>query len=123
MSLLWLAIGDEPSSESDRAYIERNCIALLSASRKPLDLASPGWLGRFSQREAIRKSGLWNVNYVGEPYDPSFLDVLSHYVEVTIGRQPYLATSFAPKGWLRAIKAKHDPAQLGLFDDPSSHER
>lgn len=38
MSLLWLPIGDEPGPNSQRGYIERNVIALLSNYGKdPLD--------------------------------------------------------------------------------------
>jgi hypothetical protein len=75
MRFLWLAVDDEPGRESERGYIERNSIALLSNYRKdPLDSASPAWLGHSCNRSLVRASGLWNNNHVDESYDPAFLD-------------------------------------------------
>ena len=86
MPFLWLAIDDEPSTESLRGYIERNSIALLSNFRKePLDPPSAGWLGHSCNRERVRKSGLWNQNHVEEPYDPAFLGRFERLVS-KIGR-------------------------------------
>ena len=73
----WLAIDDEPGTESLRGYIERNAIALLSNfDKEPLDPPSNGWLGHSCNRERVRKSGLWNQEHVKEAYDPAFL---SHF--------------------------------------------
>lgn len=61
MPFLWLAVEDEPGPSSLRGYIERNVIALLSNSNytdEPIDPPSENWLGRWSQREGIRLSGL-----------------------------------------------------------------
>ncbi|MGA9350901.1 MAG: DUF6884 domain-containing protein, partial [Anaerolineae bacterium] len=69
MSILWLVVGDGPGPKNDRSFIEMNSIALLAGSDGPIDLASRNWLGRFSTHEAIRRSGLWNVNYVDDHYD------------------------------------------------------
>jgi hypothetical protein len=81
MRVLWLAIEDEPGPESGRGYIERNSIALLSNFNKPaLDPPSPDWLGHHSDRERVRKSGLWNQNHVEEACDPAFLDTLDRLV-------------------------------------------
>jgi len=80
MSVLWLEIDDEPSRSSLRSYIERNAIALLSNSRRPYDPPSPRWLGGFSPRAEIRKSGLWNLNYVDDACDAGFLQVLEHLI-------------------------------------------
>ena len=81
MSFLWAAIEDEAGPESRRGYIERNAIALLSNYNKPtLDPPSQNWLGHRSDRERVRKSGLWNQNHVEEPYDPAFLDSLDQLV-------------------------------------------
>jgi hypothetical protein len=81
MWILWLAIEDEAGPESRRGYIERNSIALLSNFNKPaLDAPSQGWLGLRSNRERVRKSGLWNQNHVDETYDPTFLDTLDRLV-------------------------------------------
>lgn len=82
MPCLWLAVEDEPRPDSLRGYIERNAIALLSNySRGPLDPPSPGWLGRYCDRERVRLSGLWNSNHVDESYDPAFPDALERLVE------------------------------------------
>jgi hypothetical protein len=62
-------------------YLERNCIALLSNfGNEPIDRPSERWLGLHSPQETMRKSGLWNTNYVGDEYAPAFLDVLEKYV-------------------------------------------
>jgi hypothetical protein len=74
---LWVNLDDEPSADSDRAYLEENTIALLSnLDKEPIDSRADGWLGRYSQSREIRKSGLWNVNHVDEQYDEEFLDLL-----------------------------------------------
>jgi hypothetical protein len=121
MSLLWLAIGDEPRASSDRAYIERNSIALLAGSTGPLDLPSPSWLGHFSQREAIRRSGLWNVNYVNDSYEEHFLDIFATFVDATLGRKPVPLESIAPKDWY-SFATRKDRSQLNLFDNSSINE-
>jgi hypothetical protein len=78
---LWLAIEDEPGEGSQRGYIERNAIALLSNYGKPaLDAPSPSWLGHYCDRERVRRSGLWNSNHVDETCDPAFLDRLAQLV-------------------------------------------
>ncbi len=84
MSVLWIKVPDEASRESDRAFIERNSIALLSNQFAPLDTPTMGWLGRFSPRREIRESSLWNLNHVNESYHPLFLEKLAYYVEQTI---------------------------------------
>lgn len=82
MPFLWLAVEDEPGSDSCRGYIERNAIALLSNfGREPVDQPSPQWLGRCSARERVRLSGLWNNNHVDDAYDPAFLETLSQLIE------------------------------------------
>ena len=86
MSLFWLPVSDEPGPDSQRGFIERNAIALLSNSRKtPLDPPSLNWLGRWSDRERVRNSGLWNQNHVDERYDRRFLGVLEKLISV-VGR-------------------------------------
>jgi hypothetical protein len=81
MRFLWLSIEDEPGPESRRRYVEKNLIALLSNYNKPaLDPPSTTWLGRFCNRERVRKSGLWNQNHVEETYNPTLLDDLDHLV-------------------------------------------
>jgi hypothetical protein len=83
MTVLWVDVADEPGPASARAHIERNAIALLSNFRAPPDPPSTTWLGRYSPREEIRDSGLWNLNYLDLDYEASFLDVLEESVERT----------------------------------------
>lgn len=81
MPFIWLAIDDDAGPSSARGYIERNSIALLSNFNKmPLDPPSEHWLGRDSDRERVRNSGLWNQNHTTETYDPFFLDTLDRIV-------------------------------------------
>lgn len=71
---LWVNLDDEPSSDSDRAYLEQNAIALLSNfDEQPIDPRENGWLGRYCRSREIRGSGLWNVNHVEENYEADFL--------------------------------------------------
>lgn len=85
MAILWVDVPDKPGPASVRAVIERNAIALLSNRFAPLESASASWLGRHSPRDSIQRSGLWNVNYVNQAYDPRFLDLLEGAVEQTVG--------------------------------------
>jgi hypothetical protein len=75
MPFVWLTIDDR----KDRAFIERNAIALLSNYNRqhPVDPASSDWLGRHSSRDRVRESGLWNNDYVDAEYDASFTDLIS----------------------------------------------
>ena len=75
MPFLWLPVDDPAGPESRRDYIERNSIALLSNfERTAIDPPSSTWLGVDCNREKVRKSGLWNSNYVEKSYDAAFLD-------------------------------------------------
>lgn len=115
MPVLWLGVADEASPDSDRAYLERNLIALLAGSTGPFDLPTKNWLGNWSTREAIRTSGLWNVNYVSDDYDPQTLDVFEKYIEVAEGVSKMPLSSLAPSGWrTRASKKRTMKHQLNL---------
>lgn len=92
MTVLWIDVPDEPSTNSKRALIERNAIALLSNQLAPTEPASKGWLGSYSPRDDVRRSSLWNLNHVDETYDPRFLDDLEIAVEQT-GQQRRRATT------------------------------
>jgi hypothetical protein len=84
LPFLWVDIDDEPGPESDRAYLERNTIALASNyGKEPIDPRGDGWLGTNSPSEKIRRSGMWNVDHVDESCDPAFLDRLAGAVEET----------------------------------------
>jgi hypothetical protein len=93
MPFLWVGVDDEPGPESDRAFIEKHAIALLAGAdgASPIDPPSKGWLGRYSPNRKIRESGLWNLNFVGEPeksiiYNPDFLEVLALYIDRMISK-------------------------------------
>lgn len=84
LPFLWVDVDDKPSADSQRAYIERNTIALLSnCQRDAIDPRSDDWLGTYSRSGKITESGLWNVNHVDEEYDPTFLTHLEEYVNET----------------------------------------
>jgi hypothetical protein len=76
MSFLVLDVADEPGPRSQRGYVERNAISLLSNfGKEPLDPPSPHWFGHHCPRDKVRRSGLWNNNHVDEQYDPEFIEV------------------------------------------------
>ena len=82
LPFIYIKINDKPSRDSDRAYIERNSIALLSNYNKaPIDPRKDHWLGLYSTKSEIKESGLWNSNHVAEKYDPRFLQIFKNYVE------------------------------------------
>lgn len=81
MPVLWIDVPDEPSAMSERAFIERNAIALLSNRLAPMDPPSAGWLGRHSPNETIRASALWNLRNTSDRCDPAFLERLSLRIE------------------------------------------
>ncbi len=117
MSVLWLAIGDEASSSSDRAYIERNLIGMLVGKAGPADPPSPEWLGRFSPDERIRLSGLWNLDFLDYTYSPDCLDVLEEYVLITTGERTKPAGPIAPRDWYTEERQGVPRNQLSLFGD------
>jgi hypothetical protein len=81
---LWVDLDDEPGTDSDRAYLERNAVAHLSnCDKRSVDSRADGWIGRYSRSREIRESGLWNVNHVGERYDGGFLDLFESAVHDT----------------------------------------
>lgn len=82
MPCLWLAVSGSPGPNNERSSIEKNCVALLSNwKRDPIDLPLRNWLGLHASHPAIRESGLWNVNYVEQEYDPSFLESLALHIQ------------------------------------------
>ncbi len=80
MSVVWVDTTQARSPSRLRSYFERNCIALLTQDIEGCrDAPSPAWLGRFSRRDRVRASGLWNNNFVGKPYDPELLTALAAF--------------------------------------------
>lgn len=68
MPFLWLAVRDR----NDRSSLERGAISLLSnLDREPIDPPSPAWLGHHADREAMKRSGLWNVHHADASPDPA----------------------------------------------------
>jgi len=82
LSFTILEIEGEASKYNDRAYMERNSIALLSNyNRLAIDPSSANWLGRFTKKDKIIKSGLWNSNYVDiTNVDDEYFDKMQHYI-------------------------------------------
>jgi hypothetical protein len=80
MPFLWLPVPNHPNGASDRGYIEKDSIALLSCRTGGADQPSSGWLGRHANSEKIRQSGLWNSNHVDDQYEPRYLVVLADLV-------------------------------------------
>jgi hypothetical protein len=116
MPVTWLEVPDAASADSDRAYLERNFISLLAGRTGPLDLPTGNWLGRWSTREAIPYSGLWNVNHVYEDFDPMSLDVFEEYLNVAEGRSNKPERSLAPTGWRSRIKDRDSASgQINLI--------
>jgi hypothetical protein len=83
MPFLWVEVDDPPGPASERGLIERGAIAVLSNFTQPLiDPPSPTWLGHRSAREAIRNSGLWNVNHVRDAAsDDRFLSAVHRHLD------------------------------------------
>ena len=83
MPFVWLGVGDEPSRDSDRSFIEGNAIALLSGAVEPApDPPSATWLGRAVDRpgDRVPRSGLWNQEHTETSYNPSFLEIMEAWV-------------------------------------------
>lgn len=78
-----LEIEGEASKNNDRAYIERNTIALLSNYCRPkIDPPSTNWLGSLTQKEKIVESGLWNSNYVDiSNVDADYFKKMRYYID------------------------------------------
>jgi len=84
MTITFVPVPDEPGPSSARGVIERNAIALLSSYRESSqDKPSPNWLGGFSGRSRVCKSGLWNNRHVDEEYDPAFLNLFGSLIRKT----------------------------------------
>ncbi|ESS07867.1 MAG: hypothetical protein A07HN63_02372 [uncultured archaeon A07HN63] len=82
LPFLWVDVDDEPSPESDRAYIERNMIALVSnIDTESIDPRREDWLGHHSPVMEIKQSGLWNINHLTEDYQPEFLETFEGYID------------------------------------------
>ena len=83
MGIVVIDIDDSPSPMSARAYIEKNAIALLSATNYSFNFSTAKWLGNYCDRREIEESCLWNVNYINSQYEKNFIDVFREYSEIT----------------------------------------
>jgi hypothetical protein len=79
-----LEIPGDAHKENDRAFVERNAIALLSHYGKELGdgASSPEWLGRHSGDASVIQSGLWNRQGVFGVVDADFPERFQHLAEV-----------------------------------------
>jgi hypothetical protein len=88
LRVLFIPVHDSAGVNSMRATIERQFIALFTENLCPLEDSSPNWLGRFSDRAAIRDSGLWNVRDVGSQHDPKFISLFDVLLKRHLQRSP-----------------------------------
>lgn len=109
--VVYLPVGDAASADSDRSYIEKNAISLLTGGGA-IDVQTNHWLGNFSPSQQIRESGMWNVNYVGDNYDSAFLSVLEELIaRHEQGRVSQ--ESLAPPNWrLHMLRGAIDQHEL-----------
>lgn len=87
MPFLWLESNDSYGPNSERAYIVRNSLALLSNYGKlgtPLAIDSPseGWLGHYCASKRVRESGLWNSGHISiNRIDLDFINIFEMKIE------------------------------------------
>lgn len=108
MRVIWLDIADDAGPTSERAYLERNAIGVLSRIGLLDAVGSPAWLGRRSADWRIATSGLWNLNHVFVKPDAMFIARLMDAVERTIGRKVSVAIN---------SKALAQEQQMEFFDE------
>lgn len=84
LGVIFIDINDESSSQSLRAFVESNLIAVLSTINYSMDFSSPDWLGYFSNKSEIRGSSLWNINATSAKLSPDFFTQLDVCIETTI---------------------------------------
>ena len=53
--------------------VRRNSIVLPSTFNKTKNYSNSYWLGQYSSRDKVRRSGLWNNHHVDENSEPGFL--------------------------------------------------
>lgn len=110
--VIWVSVPDLPSATSDRAYIERNAIGLLSRIGLLTPSSHSSWLGEYSPDWRIAASGLWNLDHLFAVPDPDFINILNTYIEGTLGICELPEGSIAPK---RMKASSVSQIQLGLF--------
>jgi hypothetical protein len=117
LSFYWIPIADTPSLASDRSFIERNLIAILSRHFSPFDIPRPAWLGIYAAPEEIRKSGLWNVNHTADFPDFRALQYLRHGLDTGIFFRGGTRISIAPADWRTLAPSLSNREQLTFLPD------
>lgn len=84
LGIIVLDVDGLSSATNQRAFIEKNSIALISSLNSSFNFSSVDWLGNHSPRKEISDSCLWNINYIDSHYDNSFLHVFQQFSEITI---------------------------------------
>jgi hypothetical protein len=115
MRVLWINVSDTAGPGSDRAYLERNVIGLLSRAGLLSPISAPPWLGDTSDDWRIAASGLWNLDHLLLRPDNDFLRILETYVDITLSRTPTPEGSLAPPTWRSDLNTVTEPAQFNLF--------
>lgn len=82
MTFLYVSVPDVPRQQRNpRANLKRNAVALLSGYHEHSpDKPSSEWLGHHSTKEEVRRSGLWNNQYVKKSYDSTFLEDFERFI-------------------------------------------
>lgn len=78
-----IPLDDESGPQSRRAMTEKALIGLFTESGILLELPSDSWLGHYSPKEEIRRSGLWNIQHIQCQSD---LHIARQAIEIANGR-------------------------------------
>jgi len=114
LPFLYLPVEDAPTKSSDRAFIERNMIGLLTGADMAVEEPPPRWLGSYSPQESIWKSGLWNIDHLGYLHRDDFFDIFQRYLSYFSDGGSPPQHSIAPKEW--HLEDRHRRrCQLRLF--------
>src|SRR5262249_29440034 len=85
LRVLYVPVIDLAGTGSMRATIERQFIAMFTENFYVAEESSSNWLGRFSEKSSIKRSGLWNVRDVGSPYDVKFMALFENLLDRLFG--------------------------------------
>jgi len=84
LPFLILNVPGEPGPKSDRARIEKQLLSTFGFYHRTKDyLRDDRWLGTFSPKPEVYKTGLWNINHVDGFCSPSVLHDVQQYLEQT----------------------------------------
>ena len=117
LSFYWLPILDAADPGSDRSFVERNLIALLSRRFSPFEVPRPEWLGRQAFPVEIQSAGLWNINYTGDFPDHRVLDYLFDGIDTGLFKKGGSPLSRAPADWRATAQQFSKSRQLSLFNN------